>query len=106
MPTTSKKTYGVKECAWCKEQFEAKRSNQIYCNSECCKSATNQKVINRYHENKKRLAGAVRKCKSCSANLSRYNDKEYCSMCQAAEKDRRKVATLEALGFFSYSEEQ
>lgn len=105
MPTTSKKTYGLRQCTWCKSDFEAKRSNQIYCRSECCKSATNQKVIDRYHQNKSRLAGAERKCKECNSRLSRYNEKEYCSMCQSAQRDKAKMATLQALGFFSYSEE-
>lgn len=104
MPTISKQ-YGLRNCAWCNIEFEARRSNQIYCTSECCKKSTNQKVINRYHENKKRLEGAERLCEKCDSKLSRYNSNKLCYICQESEKDKRKVQTLIALGFFEYIEE-
>ena len=46
-------------CAYkeCFNEFEAKTHNQKYCSDECCRTATNIKIKERYYENKARLNG-------------------------------------------------
>jgi hypothetical protein len=70
---------GNKECA---KDFEAKTHNQKYCSDECCRIATNRRIMEKYYEKKAIRNGAVRSCKKCKIQLSRYNQKEVCSICE------------------------
>jgi hypothetical protein len=70
---------GNKECA---KDFEPKTHNQKYCTDECCRVATNRRIMEKYYEKKAIRNGAVRPCKKCSAQLSRYNQSNYCSTCE------------------------
>ncbi len=78
----------------CSNVFQPNTHNQKYCSSECCKAATNAKIMERYYENKARRAGAKRSCFSCGATLSRYNDSRLCNKCQAAEENERNNNVL------------
>lgn len=88
-------------CAYeeCGKTFEAKTHNQKYCSDECCRTATNKKLKDKYYENKARLNGAVRICKShgCKTTLSRYNASNICSTCQAKSKTQDKVDILDMI---------
>jgi hypothetical protein len=79
---------GNKECA---KDFDAKTHNQKYCSDECCRVATNKRIMEKYYEKKAIKKGALRKCKKCYIKLSRYNDNTVCSICEkkitAASKD-------------------
>jgi hypothetical protein len=68
-----------KECA---KDFDAKTHNQKYCSDECCRVATNKRIMEKYYEKKAIKNGALRKCKKCSIRLSRYNQNEICSSCE------------------------
>jgi len=68
-----------KECA---KDFEAKTHNQKYCTDECCRVATNRRIMEKYYEKKAIRNGATRGCKKCGAQLSRYNDTTLCASCQ------------------------
>jgi hypothetical protein len=68
-----------KECA---KDFEAKTHNQKYCTDECCRVATNRRIMEKYYEKKAIRNGAARGCKKCGAQLSRYNDTSLCASCQ------------------------
>jgi hypothetical protein len=68
-----------KECA---KDFEAKTHNQKYCTDECCRVATNRRIMEKYYEKKAIRNGAARGCKKCGAQLSRYNDTNLCASCQ------------------------
>lgn len=68
-----------KECA---KEFEPKTHNQKYCNDECCRIATNRRIMEKYYEKKAIRNGAIRVCSECSVQLSRYNDSNLCASCQ------------------------
>lgn len=68
-----------KECA---KEFNAKTHNQKYCSDECCRVATNRRIMEKYYEKKAIRNGAHRTCKKCSTKLSRYNQGNECSSCE------------------------
>lgn len=96
MKTT--KSYGVKECAWCGESFTAHRANMVFCQQECCRLATNQKLIQKYHDNKLKKLNKSRQC-ACGAKLSIYNKEETCHACQLRSNEQQRNDLLSRLGF-------
>ena len=82
-----------KECA---KEFEPKTHNQKYCNDECCRVATNRRIMEKYYEKKAIRNGAKRGCAKCNAQLSRYNESNLCSSCTKArnEQNRKKLLGL------------
>lgn len=66
----------------CKKEFDAKTHNQKYCGEECCRIATNRRIMEKYYEKKAIKNGAARPCKKCKLQLSRYNTTDFCSSCQ------------------------
>ena len=70
-----------KECLNGKE-FTAKTHNQKYCSDECCRIATNRRIMEKYYEKKAIRLGAPRVCKKCKTKLSRYNQSDVCSTCE------------------------
>lgn len=90
--------YGVKQCRWCESEFTAKRSNQIYCNEQCCKAATNKKILDRYHTNKAEKANKAIYCE-CGNKLSIYNKDIICHSCQLKKEHEKRINLLRNLGF-------
>jgi len=70
-----------KECLNGKE-FTPKTHNQKYCSDECCRIATNRRIMEKYYEKKAIRRGAKRLCKKCDSRLSRYNESNICASCQ------------------------
>ena len=70
---------GNKECS---KDFEPKTHNQKYCTDECCRIATNRRIMEKYYEKKAIRNGALRECKKCHCQLSRYNQSSLCSTCE------------------------
>ena len=66
----------------CSKDFEPKTHNQKYCTDECCRVATNRRIMEKYYEKKAIRNGAERGCKKCGAQLSRYNETAICASCQ------------------------
>jgi hypothetical protein len=77
----------------CARDFSPKTHNQKYCSDECCRVATNKRIMQKYYEKKAIKNGAPRKCKSCPGFLSRYNTEPYCSKCIKSKhlKDRKNL---------------
>lgn len=69
-------------CENCGVDFEPNTHNQKYCSAECCRIATNRRIMERYYERKRNRSGSERLCRSkgCDTRLSRYNDSRYCSV--------------------------
>jgi len=67
-----------KECA---KEFNAKTHNQKYCSDECCRVATNRRIMEKYYEKKAIRKGAKRVCSKCKTRLSRYNESNICAGC-------------------------
>ena len=76
-------------CEFCGKHFPKKTSNQIYCDGECTKLATNERVMERYYERKANRQGKSRVCgyNACDTKLSRYNDDDYCSIHETLRYD-------------------
>lgn len=71
-----------KHCEWCDAHFETKISYQIYCSPKCREEATKEKIAQRYDRKRRNSPKHKnRKCKSCDAQLSVYNDEQLCSLC-------------------------
>lgn len=69
----------------CENQYEAKTHNQKYCGAECCRVATNERIMLKYYAKRDQKAGKARYCKKCKqTRLSRYNDSQVCGSCEAA----------------------
>ena len=64
------------------KNFEPKTHNQKYCADECCRVATNRRIMEKYYEKKAIRNGATRGCKKCGSQLSRYNETPLCASCQ------------------------
>lgn len=79
----------MKDCVQCKQPFDFKTHNQKYCSKECCRLATNKKIMQKYYIKKQRLAGAIRLCVDCKNQLSRYNSDNKCTMCQELERKNK-----------------
>lgn len=69
-------------CDHCGVEFEKNTHNQKYCSAECCRLATNKRIMERYYEKKGNRGGRQRTCRKrgCDTKLSRYNDNYYCSV--------------------------
>ena len=85
----------MKVCAYaeCGKLFESKTHNQRYCSDDCCRKATNIRLMEQYYEKKARRQGHIRVCDTpdCNTRLSRYNDSSTCQKCSATkENDQRK----------------
>lgn len=89
-----------KECA---KEFEPKTHNQKYCNDECCRIATNRRIMEKYYEKKAIRNGAIRVCPNCSIQLSRYNDGILCAACQKRKslKESKKSNLLRMINEIS-----
>lgn len=89
----------------CGKPFNAKTHNQRYCSDECCRLATNKRIMERYYERKARRKGGRRICVSigCQTVLNRYNDSETCALCDAQRVESVKATIFRDMGYeFSY----
>jgi len=74
----------------CAKDFDSKTHNQKYCSDECCRVATNKRIMQKYYEKKAIKNGASRLCKECKSQLSRYNAENICSSCLKETNPRSK----------------
>jgi hypothetical protein len=88
------------KCAFseCGEMFEPTTHNQKYHTPECCRRATNSRIMDNYYAKKARRGGSVRVCSTpgCETKLSRYNDGTTCQKCDAAkgQETRNKLLNM------------
>lgn len=77
----------------CKKAFVKSTHNQKYCSDECCRVATNRRIMEKYYEKKAIRNGAYRECKKCKTRLSRYNQGLVCGLCEknSALKNKNKI---------------
>jgi len=81
----------------CAKEFGSKTHNQKYCSDECCRVSTNKRIMEKYYEKKAIKKGAVRLCKKCKSQLSRYNSDEICSSCTKKTNLKSKKLLKEIL---------
>src|SRR5687767_14268831 len=66
----------------CDVVFEKKTHNQRYHDNECCRLATNERIMMKYYQRQDQRKGRARFCQLCkTTKLSRYNDSLICSSC-------------------------
>lgn len=69
----------------CEEEFLPATHNQKYHDSECCRVATNQRIMQKYYAKRDQKAGKARYCTKCNhTRLSRYNDSQICGSCKVS----------------------
>lgn len=65
----------------CEETYTKKTHNQKYCSDNCCRIATNARIMVDYYKEQARLNGQARYCENCTGRLSRYNPYDVCEPC-------------------------
>lgn len=82
----------------CDEVYERKTHNQKFHNDECCRLATNARIMEKYYAKRDQRQGKTRFCTKCeTTKLSRYNDSNVCSACKIqreAEANRSVTSML------------
>lgn len=67
----------------CGKAFTPNTHNQKYCDAECCRVATNERVMQTYYERKAIKSGKIRRTcsnRACEVRLSIYNFGDRCSV--------------------------
>lgn len=81
----------------CDVRFAKKTHNQRYHDDECCRLATNAKIMEKYHQRRRQKLGLARECAVCETKLSRYNSDTVCNSCslkREIEKNESVFAML------------
>jgi hypothetical protein len=86
----------MKVCKECNLKFDEKTHNQKYCSGDCCRIATNKRIMEKYYQKKARLKGLERLC-GCGSALSRYNSEDTCSVCESKNRKHKRYLAMEAI---------
>ena len=81
----------------CGVEFEPRTHNQKYHNAECCRIATNRRIMEKYYAKQAQRLGKERWCERCEiTRLSRYNDTQICGPCslKEVEESRRAIVSM------------
>lgn len=64
----------------CVNEFSPKVHNQRFCSKECCRIYTNARILEQYHQKRKKVY-EERSCKinGCGTVLSKYNTGNLCA---------------------------
>lgn len=82
----------------CEVEFTKKTHNQKYCTDECCRLATNSRIMVGYYKTRDRQRGVERWCEVCaSTKLSRYNASDVCAACTAKRISDANNAAVDML---------
>ncbi len=94
-------------CSWCDKEFTKNSTKQIYCTAECRQEASKEKILERYHiEKRKKRQGKKRLCAGdCGMQLSIYNDSGICDTCEINNK-RMNNFMKELRDLFDYEIQQ
>jgi hypothetical protein len=92
-------------CRWCDKQFSPNTTKQIYCSSECRQEASKEKILERYHlQKRKNRKGKEKKCGGgCNTLLSIYNDSGICDNC-LVHQSKMKTFMRELKNYFDYEQ--
>lgn len=85
----------VRNCAndGCNIEFVSKTHNQKYHDAECCRLATNRKIMEKYYARRAQRLGHKRFCMKCESELSRYNNANMCNSCLNENESIRNTNT-------------
>lgn len=80
----------------CEVVFTKKTHNQRYHDDECCRLATNAKIMEKYYAKRAQKLGHPRFCAVCKeTKLSRYNSDSICNACSLKQEIERNSAVTE-----------
>lgn len=79
----------------CEVLFTKRTHNQRYHDDECCRLATNAKIMQKYYARRAQKLGLARYCE-CGQKLSRYNSDTICNACQLA-RDVEKNQSVQSM---------
>lgn len=72
----------------CEISYIKKTHNQRYCSDECCRLATNKRIMEKYYAKRDQRLGKTRFCTVCGVTkLSRYNDGMVCASCSTRKQE-------------------
>ena|SRR6476469_6755639 len=75
-----------------------KKHNQKYCSDECCRLATNKRIMKKYYDRRDQRMGKIRYCNICgTTQLSRYNNSQTCAPCVSRRQVEANTAVAEML---------
>lgn len=80
----------------CDIAFIKKTHNQRYHDDECCRLATNAKIMEKYYARRAQRLGLARYC-SCGTKLSRYNSDATCNACALKQDELRNQSVFSML---------
>lgn len=87
----------------CENTYTPKTHNMKYCSAECCRVATNRRIMEKYYAKRDQRAGKARFCIKCKATrLSRYNDSQVCGSCRIASTSSANNAVVNMLAAVSW----
>lgn len=86
----------------CDVEFVKKTHNQRYHDDECCRLATNAKVMEKYRAKRAQKLGLARYCEECSKRLSRYNPETVCNSCLLEREIEKRNSVLDMLSSVSW----
>lgn len=79
----------------CENTFSSNAHNQKYCGKDCCRMATNARMMEKYYDRRDQRAGKARFCRKCKmTKLSRYNNTSICGGCQVASATEANMAVV------------
>lgn len=81
----------------CEVEFVKKTHNQRYHDDECCRLATNAKIMEKYYARRAQKLGLARACTECGTKLSRYNPDTVCNSCSLNREIQKRDSVLEML---------
>lgn len=81
----------------CEIEFAKKTHNQRYHDDECCRLATNAKIMEKYYQRRAQRLGIARYCAKCETKLSRYNAADKCNACMLESESNRNHSVASAL---------
>jgi len=88
----------------CTNTFLKATHNQKYCGAECCRIATNSRIMQEYYRKRDQKAGKTRYCQKCKkTKLSRYNDSSVCRPCSTANAAAANNAVQDMLSSVSWA---
>jgi hypothetical protein len=90
------------ENAGCDIKFVKRTHNQRYHDDECCRLATNAKIMEKYYQRRAQKLGLVRNCVSCGHKLSRYNSDTICNSCSLKQEIERNQSVASMLTSISW----
>jgi len=81
----------------CAVVFSKKTHNQRYHDDECCRLATNAKIMEKYYQRRAQKLGLARSCAACNKPLSRYNSDTICNSCSLRRETERNQSVMSML---------